>query len=65
MLIIVPRYSAEMGLPDERCVPLNGNHLEIAKYLSREDNNFKTVAGRITVLIQSIEGRQASELANP
>ena len=39
-----------MDLVGERCSPLNGNHLEIAKYSSKEDDNYVRVAGNILKL---------------
>ena len=39
-----------MGWPSEKCTPLNGNHLEIVKYFSKEDDNYDRVAGNILKL---------------
>jgi uncharacterized protein (UPF0333 family) len=43
-----------MDLPNEKTCPLNGNHLEIVKYVSKEDNNFITVSGNIVKMSSKI-----------
>ena len=43
-----------MGLVGERCSPLNGNHLEIVKYYSKEDDNYVRVTGNMASLIKRI-----------
>ena len=48
--MIVPKESATIGLNEERISPLNGNHLEIVKFYSKEDVNFIRVAGNISKL---------------
>ena len=52
--VIVPKDSATLGFPGERTSALNGNHLEIAKYSSKEDDNFVRVSGNIARLVQKI-----------
>lgn len=47
MKAIVNPDSAVMGLPNERSVYLNGDHLSICKFLSRSDPNYHDVAGAI------------------
>lgn len=48
--IVVPKHSAVMG--DERCVALNGNHVEITKFRSAKDQNFISVSGNLLKLIE-------------
>jgi len=52
--VIVPKESATLGFPGERASALNGNHLEIAKYSSRADNNFVRVSANIARIIHNI-----------
>ena len=52
--MIVPKDSAIIGLNEERISPLNGNHLEIVKFYSKEDDNFIRVAGNLSRLSNSI-----------
>ena len=56
--VIVPKYSATLGFPDEKISPLNGNHLEIAKYSSKQDNNFIRVSKHIARLVQKLHTPQ-------
>lgn len=35
-------------------VPLNGNHVDIAKYTSAEDDNFVRLARRIAELVKNM-----------
>jgi hypothetical protein len=53
-----------MGLQGERTVALNGNHLEIVKYDSKIDDNFKTVAGRLAIIVKDIHAEQSNEIVN-
>ena len=53
MEIVVPEYSATLGLPGEIRVPLDGNHSTIVKYASEEDNNFRRVSRNIAGLIRA------------
>jgi hypothetical protein len=48
----VPKGSAVMG--SERSVPLNGNHVEITKFRSIEDQNFISVYWNLLKLIEGI-----------
>jgi len=52
--IIVPNFSAVLGFPGERASALNGNHLEIAKYSSKADDNFVRVSENIARLVGKI-----------
>ena len=52
--VIVPKDSATLGFPGERASALNGNHLEIAKYSSKVDDNFVRVSENIARLVQKI-----------
>jgi hypothetical protein len=52
--LVVPESSAVIGFSGERSSALNGNHLEIVKYSSKEDNNYIRVAGNISVLQNKI-----------
>jgi hypothetical protein len=49
--MIVPEFSATLEYPGERRVALNGNHLTIAKYCSKRDPNFVTVATTLHKLV--------------
>ena len=37
---------------EERCVALNGNHIEMTKFRSLEDQNFISVSGNLLKLIE-------------
>jgi hypothetical protein len=52
--VIVPRYSATLELPGEKTSALNGNHLEIAKFMSENDNNYVRVAANISRLVERL-----------
>ena len=45
--LIVPKDSAVIGFPGEKASALNGNHLEIVKYSSKEDDNYIRLRGNI------------------
>jgi hypothetical protein len=49
--MVVPEYSATLGFPDEDRVPLNGDHLTIAKYSSKKDPNFVKIVTRLHRLV--------------
>lgn len=51
--VIVPQESATIGLAGEMPAALNGNHMDIAKYSSNEDDNFVRVARRIAKLVEN------------
>jgi hypothetical protein len=53
-LVIVPQSSGTLGFPGERTGPLNGDHLQIARYLSRDDDNYIKVAGNIKRLVKKL-----------
>jgi hypothetical protein len=52
--MVVPEYSATLGYPDEDRVPLNGNHLTIAKYPSKRHPDFVKIATRLHRLVADI-----------
>lgn len=52
--LIVPRDSAIIGLSGEKPSALDGNHLDIVKFQSKEDNNYIRVAGAISMLMKTI-----------
>lgn len=52
--VIVPKDSATLGLPREKVSALNGNHMEIAKYSSKQDDNFIRVSGNIARLVDKV-----------
>ena len=52
--VIVPKESAVIGVSGEISSSLNGNHLEIVKFLSKEDDNYITVAGNLSVLMRKV-----------
>jgi hypothetical protein len=51
-LLIVQKESAIMG--GERSIALNGDHLEIAKYESDQDKNFRIVVGNLASLVDQL-----------
>ena len=48
-----------LGFPGERSAPLNGNHMEISKFTSVEDDNYISVTGNIMRLLTLIATGQA------
>jgi hypothetical protein len=52
--MVVPEDSATLGFPDEDRVPLNGDHLTIAKYSSKKDPNFVKIATRLHRLVAAL-----------
>ncbi len=52
--VIVPKDSATLGLPGEKASALNGNHMEIAKYSSKQDDNFIRVCENIARLVHKV-----------
>ena len=52
--IIVPESAATLRYPKEISSPLNGNHIEIAKYASESDGNYDRVSKRIVSQVQKI-----------
>ena len=54
MKTIVTPDSAVMGLPNERSVYLNGDHLSICKFQSRSSTNYHSVADAIFRLAAKI-----------
>jgi hypothetical protein len=41
-----------LGLPGEKASALNGNHLEIAKFSSKDDDNYNRVAAHIVKIVK-------------
>jgi hypothetical protein len=52
--MIVPEFSATLEYPGETRVGLNGDHLSIAKYRSKKETNFVTVANTLRKLVRDI-----------
>lgn len=52
--MIVPEHSATLGYPKEIRHGLNGDHIGIAKYLSKNDPNYLTVSGELQELVTKI-----------
>lgn len=63
--MVVPQESATLGFPGETRVALNGNHLEIAKYSSRKEVNFMTVATQLHQLVTEIVNGVETEPSAP
>jgi hypothetical protein len=53
--MIVPKNSATLGYPKEVIHGLNGNHLTITKFSSKEDPNFLTVSTELRKLVAEID----------
>jgi hypothetical protein len=43
-----------LGFPGERTSALDGNHMEIAKFSSKEDSNYSRVAGNIARIVEKL-----------
>jgi hypothetical protein len=43
-----------IGIAGEKASALNGNHSEIVKFLSKEDDNYIRVTGNISMLMKKI-----------
>ena len=52
--MIVPKRSAILEVPNEGSIALNGNHTEITKFSSKEDNNFERVSGILAIIVSKI-----------
>ena len=52
--MIVPETSATLGYPKEVRHGLNGDHLGIAKYRSKNDPNYGTVSTELQKLVSKI-----------
>jgi hypothetical protein len=52
--MIVPKASATLGYPKEIRHGLNGDHIGIAKYSSKNDPNFVTVCTELQKLVSKI-----------
>lgn len=59
--MVVPESSATLEYPGEIRVGLNGNHLTIAKYGSKNETNFATVATTLHKLIGEISREAEAE----
>jgi hypothetical protein len=51
---IVPKTSAVLGHPDEDSSPLNGNHIEIVKYASPRDPNYRTMSWKLSQIVKRV-----------
>jgi len=54
-----------MGLGNEKTVSLNGNHIEITKYASKNHDNFVRVSGNIRKIVTKIVEEATSRLIQP
>jgi len=54
-----------LGLPNEKTAALNGNHTEITKYASKDDDNFARVSGNIAKIVTKILGERMSGVLYP
>jgi hypothetical protein len=54
--MVVPKDSATMG--HERAVASNGNHLQITKFDSSNDSNFKVVSENLIRLMKEVHLRR-------
>ena len=61
--MIVPMRSATLGYPQEIRHGLNGDHLTIAKYKSKNDPNYVTVSEELKTLVKKIVEKAESRLA--
>jgi hypothetical protein len=52
--MIVPLPSATLSLVNEQIAPLNGDHTEITKFASEEDNNYNLVAGILAQMVSEL-----------
>jgi hypothetical protein len=62
--MIVPKESATLRYPKEVIHGLNGNHLTITKFASKEDPNFLTVTTELRKVIAEIDKAVAVETLN-
>jgi hypothetical protein len=56
--MVVRPESATIGVSGERAVPLNGNHVEIPKCFSTEDEKYVTISGHILRMYNGIRQRE-------
>lgn len=61
--MVVPESSAILEYPEEIRVGLNGNHLTIAKYGSKKEPNFVTVATTLHKIVSQISTEAEAEPA--
>jgi hypothetical protein len=59
--MVVPEASATMGVPHETSLPLNANHVNIAKYSSKDASNFKSLATHLHRLVDNAAIQQDQE----
>lgn len=53
--LIVPRSSAMLSYGDNsRCVALNGDHIQIVKYSSPDDSNYRSISDNIASMVRRI-----------
>jgi hypothetical protein len=63
--MVVSEFSATLEYPGELKAALNGNHLTIAKYSSKRDPNFITVATTLhKLVIEIVDEAEASLVAS-
>ena len=60
--MIVSPTSATLSLINEQIAPLNGDHMEITKFTSKEDNNYKMVAGMLAQMVSEVREEAKAEL---
>jgi hypothetical protein len=63
--MVVPEYSATLQYPGESRTGLNGNHLTIAKYSSKRDPNFITVATILHKLVAEMINEVEAAVSAP
>ena len=51
---VVPIDAAALGFQDEARYPLNGDHLSIVKFGSRNDQNYQKIATELQTLVQDM-----------
>jgi hypothetical protein len=53
-----------LGFPGEKTSALNGNHLEIAEFSSKEDDNYVRVASHIIDIVKAVTENDRMYLRN-
>lgn len=51
--LVVPENEAQ--LPGVESYPLNGNHINIVKFSSKEDPNYLNVSGMLSLIVQGLK----------
>jgi hypothetical protein len=57
--MVVPQDSATLGYPSEGRYPLNGDHLTIVKFGSKEDGNYRTILSELQELVRELASRSS------